>query len=71
MIELRFQRDLYSGDAVDQALKVYAEHARAELEETPDAYVVRLHALGGASEGLVADELANYALGATIERRGE
>ncbi|GMV14545.1 MAG: hypothetical protein HS104_42380 [Polyangiaceae bacterium] len=71
MIELRFPSDLYSGEAIDQAVKVYAEHARAELEQTPDAYVVRLHALGDASEGLVADELANYALGATIERRGE
>lgn len=71
MIELRFPTDLYSGEAIDKALKVYAEHARAELEETPDAVVVRLHALGDVSEVLVADELANYALGATIERRGE
>lgn len=71
MTELRFPADLYSGAAVDAALKAYAEHARAELEKTPDAWVVRVEALGDVDERLLADELANFALGATIERRGE
>ncbi|MBK7585586.1 MAG: hypothetical protein IPI67_36055 [Myxococcales bacterium] len=69
MIELRFPCDLYSGEAVDAAVKMYAEFARAELEKTEQAFVVRLEALADQDLGLVADELANYALGATIERR--
>ena len=71
MTELRFPADLYSGPAIDAAVKVYAEHARAELEKTADVFIVRLEALGDVNEELLVDELSNYALGATIERRGE
>jgi len=71
VITLRFPKELYSGNAIDAAVKLYAEHARAELEQTSDAYLVHVHGLGGVSEALVADELANAALGKTIERRGE
>lgn len=71
MITLSFPRDLYAGAAIDAAAKVYADHATIELDQTPDAFVVRLVAIGEASEASIADELANYALGATVERRGE
>jgi hypothetical protein len=71
VIELRFSRDLYAGEAVDAAVKAYAEHARADLTESADAFVVRLEATSDVPEPLIADELSNYALGATIERRGE
>ena len=71
MITLYFRIDLYSGNAVDAAVKAFAAHARAELEERPDAWVVRLEATGDENEQLLADELSNYVLGATIERRGD
>ncbi len=71
MITLSFPRDLYVGVAVDAAAKVYADHATIELEQTPEAYVLRVVALGEANEELIADELANYALGASVEHHGE
>jgi hypothetical protein len=69
VIELRFRADLYSGFAIDAAAKVYADFARCELEQTADAWVVRLTGTGAHDEQTVADELANYALGATIEEK--
>jgi hypothetical protein len=67
---LGFRRDLYSGFAVDAAAKAFAELAEIERAETPDRFELRITAKAGHDERLLADELANYALGATIERRG-
>jgi hypothetical protein len=73
MIELRFHHELYDGFAVDEAVKVFAELASAELAKEPQGYLVRLTALAAATaagldEGRIALELSNYALGKTIER---
>lgn len=69
MTTLVFARDLYSGFAVDRAVKVYAEFASCRLEERPDAWVVEVTSSSGHDERAIADELANYALGATIEEQ--
>jgi hypothetical protein len=74
VIELYFHQELYDGFAVDEAVKAYAAFAAAELERKENGYVVRLTALpavldGGVDEQELAHELANYALGKTIERR--
>jgi hypothetical protein len=69
MIELRFPEDLYSGEAIDAAVKVYAEWAACELERDSGSFAVRLTAKPGVPEARVADELANYALGLTIEQQ--
>jgi hypothetical protein len=68
MIELRFASDLYSGVAIDAAVKVYSEWAKFDLERRAEEYVVRVSAIGSADETAIADELANYALGLTIEQ---
>jgi hypothetical protein len=79
MIELSFQHDLYDASAVDEAMKVYGAYASVELVRGPSDDVVRVtigpdHATGdtpsppGVDEGTLAAELANYALGLTIER---
>jgi hypothetical protein len=75
VIELRFHRELYDGFAIDEAVKVYADFVKAELEEHETGYLVRLTALPAATEqGLddetIAAELGNFALGKTIERAG-
>ena len=67
MIELRFHEELYDGFAIDEAVKTFEGHATFELVREPPGYVVRVT---GNREELVADELANYALGKTIEKRG-
>lgn len=69
MTELVFDADLYSGFAVDEALKAYSAHADFELEKRPEAYVVRVTGKGDFDEATIADEFGNYALGATIEAR--
>jgi hypothetical protein len=69
--ELHFDSSLYSGNAIDAATKVYAEYARFERELVGGAFVVRFEATGDFDEAAIADELMNYALGATIEARQE
>jgi hypothetical protein len=71
VIELSFRRDLYSGAAVEEALRAFAEHAAIERIESEEAFVLRVRAPEGVDERLLSDELDNYVLGATIERRGE
>jgi hypothetical protein len=70
MTELRFRRDLYAGEAVDEAVKVFAAHAEFDLSEATDAWVVRLTARRPERARRLAHELANYALGLTIQRGG-
>ncbi len=69
-IDLRFDRSLYSGPAVDEAVKVFARHGEFHLSQQPDAWVVQLRALRPALTRKHAHELANYALGLTVQRGG-
>lgn len=73
MIELRFDESLYDGFAVDEAIKTYAEFASTELSREGGTFVVRLTASAraaedGIDETTLSAELANYALGLTVER---
>jgi hypothetical protein len=67
VIELRFHRELYRGESVDEAIKVYDRFAPIERAEEPGYWIVRID---GERARRVADELANYALGLTIQSRG-
>jgi hypothetical protein len=67
---LRFHRQIYAGEAVDEAVKRFAAFARFELGEEPDHWVVKLDATGRHPVERIAGELCNYALGATVKRRG-
>ncbi len=71
MIELRFDPDLYSGDAIEAAMSMYEGFAELSLDKQVDAYIVRLTSLGEHAEQTLADEFANYCLGSTIEARPE
>lgn len=70
MREVRFHRELYRGEHVDQAIKVYDRFARIERAEEDAHWVVRLDGKSPERERKIADELANYALGLTIQQRG-
>jgi len=67
---LKFNRSIYDGFAVDEAVKVFATFARFELREEPEHWVVELAAEGEARERQIAGELGNYALGLTVRKRG-
>ena len=70
MIELRFHEELYDGAAIDEALKLYEPYAALSHERQGAGHVVKIEAKAdaGIDEALLAAELANYALGRTIER---
>lgn len=70
MTALSFRIDLYSGFALDAAAKAFAEFASIALRSDAERYYVELSSKGDVDERRLADEFANYALGATIERRG-
>jgi hypothetical protein len=70
VIELRFHRELYDGNAVHEAMKVFGAHATLEPAEEPSHWIIRVTGEGAAREKRVAGELANYALGLTITRAG-
>lgn len=74
MIELRFNPELYASSAVEEAVSVYADFGSFHVDQQVDAYVVRIEAPAGDdahSEQALADEFANYALGATVEQRAD
>lgn len=71
MTELRFHRDLYDGEAVDEAIKTFDRYAKIERAEEETHWIVRLTcdaASPHARELRIAGELGNFALGLTIRR---
>ena len=69
-IELKLHRELYPGNLVDEAAKVFGAHATIERAEEPAHWVLRVSAKTPAREKRVAGELANWALGLTVQKRG-
>ena len=68
---LRFDREIYAGEAVDEAVKIYSPYAEFELSESPSSWEVTLKAKSEARERKIARELGNYALGLTLRKRGQ
>jgi hypothetical protein len=60
---LPFDKSLYAGTAVDEAVKVFGAHATFRLQEEPQAWVVEVSHADAALERRIANELGNYALG--------
>lgn len=69
MTRLAFDKALYQGPCVDEAVKVYGKFATFELTEAPEQWVVAVTAADPKREQRICRELANYALGLTITRR--
>ena len=69
MREIRFHRELYQGEYVDEAIKVYDRYAKIGRAEEASHWVVTVEAGSPARERKIADELANYALGISIQKR--
>jgi len=66
---LKFDRALYAGPCIDEAVKAFAGYAEFRLAEEPSAWVVELSAATPTREREVARELSNCALGLTIRGR--
>ncbi len=69
MRELRFDKKIYVGEAVDEAVKALSGHGEFKLVEEDDAWVVEVTAKNAKFERRVAGELGNFALGLTIRSR--
>jgi hypothetical protein len=67
VIEVRFHRAIYRGEAVDEAVKALATYAELERAEEKEHWVVRVVAKTPARERRVAGELGNRALGLTVK----
>ncbi len=66
---LRFHRELYEGNSVDEALGVFEPHGTFVRKEEPSHWVVEITARSPERERRVAGELGNYALGLTAKGR--
>ena len=71
MTELRLDRELYDEAAVAEAAQVYGRFGAIERADDAQAWVVRVSHADPARERRLARELANHALGRTIERGGK
>ena len=70
MTELRFPRAVYVGEAVDQAVKTFANFAEFELSETEDHWIVKLTPKHEGAARQIVGEFGNFVLGLTVDRGG-
>lgn len=70
--ELAFARDVYAGEAVDQAVKTWSRFADFTLRETDAAWVVAIAPKPEyeAHARRIVGEFGNAVLGLTIDRGG-
>ncbi|HEY3820997.1 MAG TPA: HxsD-like protein [Polyangiaceae bacterium] len=69
MTPLRLHREIYRGNAVDEALGVFASYGTFERREEAAYWVVEITARTPERERRIAGELGNYALGLTTKGR--
>ncbi len=67
---LRFDKQVYAGEALDEAVKAFSNFAAFELKQEDDAWVVELISKSPQMADRLRNEFCNYALGLTIQRGG-
>ncbi|MCR9165657.1 MAG: HxsD-like protein [Nannocystaceae bacterium] len=70
MKALRFHKTLYSGEAVDAAMRQLDRFASFETDDDEAYWIVRVQAKSAKHQAALEHELGNFALGLTIERGG-
>jgi hypothetical protein len=72
MTTLHFSREVYSGEAIDQAVKTWSRFADFGLRETADEWIVVLETRPEyeAHARRIVGEFGNAVLGMTIDRGG-
>ena len=70
MSTLRFHKELYSGMAVDAAMKRFERFATFEVADEESHWSVDVQATRPEHQVQIERELGNFALGLTIERGG-
>ena len=70
MRELRFSQSVYSGRSIDEALGHFERFGQFERDSADGYWIVRVTGRDAQRTRRLAGELANYALGLTVERGG-
>ena len=70
MTELRFPREVYAGEAIDEAVKVWGKFAEFALSETEHHWVVAVTPKHESASRQIIGEFGNYVLGLTVDRGG-
>lgn len=70
MTELRFSREVYAGEAIDEAVKTWSNFAEFELSETEAHWVVKVTPKHESAARQIIGEFGNYVLGLTVDRGG-
>jgi len=65
---LRFHRSLYAPEAVDEAVRAFADLAKLTVLHNPNDTLVVIDEPSADVAGVLADELANFALAETVAR---
>ena len=68
MTELRFHREVYAGEAVDEAVKTWSRFADFELSETDEHWVVQVTPKHESAARQIIGEFGNFVLGLTVDR---
>ncbi len=65
---IRFHRSLYSREAIDEAVRAFADLATIRLTENAEDFQVHIEQPRANVAAVLADELANFALAETVAR---
>jgi hypothetical protein len=68
--ELRFPREVYAGEAVDEAIKTWSRFAEFELAESPEHWIVKVTPKHEDAARQIVGEFGNFVLGLTVDRGG-
>lgn len=68
-ISLRLHRAMYMAQAIRDAIGVFEDFARFEMNKDGDYYRVDIHDIDAEVDGDLAGEFSNFALAHTIERK--
>lgn len=69
--QVRFHRSLYAPEAVDEAVRAFADLATLEVLRNPEDVLVIIQHAHPSVSNVIADELANFALAETVARSRE
>jgi hypothetical protein len=69
MRTLRFHHEIYSAEAIEEALRAFEAHAELSHRQEAPYFEVTLTAKSAADEAALAGELSNYVLALTVEEK--
>jgi len=69
--QVRFHRSLYAPEAIEEAVRAFADLATLKVLANPEDTLVVIEHVHESVRDVIADELANFALSETVARSRE